>query len=308
MRIYLNPHCDYDKGWQKWQKIESELHRCYGEFTVEEIVSPEAIDIQVRKALEAEEHVFIAAGGDGTVNLLLNALMKTPLPRENFILGAVGLGSSNDFHKPFCAEKLIKGIPVRIDYKEAIPYDVIRVNYKNSHDHFNQRYCLINASVGIAAQANAIYNARIPWIEFIQKICIEAAILASALKTIFSFKNLPCQIEVNAAEPQLKNITNLGVIKNPHFAGGMCYDTPIQPDDGKLGVNICNDMTICQVIGTLIKLYKKQFQGKPKTQTYSAQSLSIKSKQQFALEMDGEVVQTEEVKFEILPQAMRCCS
>lgn len=308
MRIYLNLHCDYGKGWQKWLKVESELRRCYGEFTVEEIISPEAIDNQFREAIEAEEHVFIAAGGDGTVNLLLNALMKTPLPRENFILGAIGLGSSNDFHKPFCAEKLIKGIPVRIDYKEAIPYDVIRVNYKNSHDHFNQRYCLINASVGITAQANAVYNARILWIEFIQKICIEAAILASALKTIFTFKNLPCQIEINSAEPQTINITNLGVIKNPHFAGGMRYDTAIQPDDGKLGVNICNDMTICQVIGTLINLYKKQFQGKPKTQTYSAQSLSVKSKQQFALEMDGEVVQTKEVKFEILPQTMRCCS
>jgi len=308
MRIYLNPHCDYGKGWQKWQKVESELRRFYGQFTVEEIISPEAIDNQVRKAIEAEEHVFIAAGGDGTVNLLLNALMNAPFQKKNFIFGAIGLGSSNDFHKPFHAEKFINGISVRMDSKEATPCDVIRVNYKNSHDHFIKRYCLINASVGITAQANAVYNARIPWIEFIQKICIEAAILASALKTIFSFKNIPCQIETNAAEPQKINITNLGVIKNPHFAGGMCYDTAIQPDDGKLGVNICNNMTICQVIGTLIKLYKKQFQGKPKTQTYSAQSLSVKSKQPFALEMDGVVVQTKEAKFEILPKAMRCCS
>jgi diacylglycerol kinase (ATP) len=308
MQIYLNPHCDYGKGWRKWKKIEPELRKEFGNFSVEEIISPNALGRQVKFALKAGKRIFIAAGGDGTVNLLLNALMNSSTEKENILFGTIGLGSSNDFHKPFRPEAVIKGVPLRMNFQKAILSDVICVQYRNFQNRPHTRYCLINASIGIAAQANAIYNSRISWIEFIQKISIEAAILASALKTILTFKNIPCQIELNGTEPRSFRLTNLGVIKNPHFAGGMCYDTPIQPDDGKLGVNLCNDMTIGEAVGTLIKLYKQQFQGRPKTQTYSTKNLTIKSNQQFALEMDGEVVHTNQVKFEVIPKAMRCCS
>jgi diacylglycerol kinase (ATP) len=307
MRMYLNPHCDYGKGLKKWRKIEGDFRQLYGDFIVEEIKSPETINDQVEKAFAKGEKNFAAAGGDGTVNLLLNALMNSSYQKEDLTFGAIGLGSSNDFHKPFRSENFIEGIPVKIDWKAAIPHDVIFIQFKNSRDYFHTRYCMINASVGITAQANAIYNSRIPWIEFIQKLSIEGAILASALKTLFTFKNIPCQIALNGTAPQIFMLTNLGVIKNPHFAGGMCYDTTIQPDDGKLGVNVCHDMTIGEAIGTLIKLYQQQFQGRPKTQTCLINKLSVKSDRQFALEMDGEVVQTNEVKFEVLPKAMRCC-
>ncbi|MCK4357935.1 MAG: hypothetical protein KAW92_04205 [Candidatus Cloacimonetes bacterium] len=308
MRIYLNPYCNYGKGLSKWQKIESELHEYFGEFIVEEILSTEELQDQIEDAKREGENVFIAAGGDGTVNLMLNALMNSSTDKEDFILGAVGLGSSNDFHKPFHSKNFIKGIPIRIDWDNPKLCDIIRVNYNNSQNHSISHYCIINASIGITAQANAVYNSRIPFIEFIQKISIEAAIFASALKTIFTYHNIPCKIVLERSKPRSFRLTNLGVIKNPHFAGGLCYDTHIDPDDGNLGVNLCANMTIPEAIKILINLYKKQFQGRPNTYSWLTNGLSVTAQQPFALELDGEVVQTNDVKFELLPKTVRCCA
>ncbi|MFX0195499.1 MAG: diacylglycerol/lipid kinase family protein [Candidatus Hodarchaeota archaeon] len=307
MHIYLNPHCDYGQGRSKWQKIEPELRLRFGEFIVEEIPSPEGLGDQIKEAIAAGEHVFIAAGGDGTVNLMVNALMNSSAAKQRVVLGAIGLGSSNDFHKTFRPETFIEGVPTRMDWKKATPCDVIRAQYRNAQNHLSTRYCIINASIGITAHANAVYNSRLPFIEFIQRISIEAAIIASALKTIFTFHNIPCKIALQKSEPHQFRLTNLGVIKNPHFAGGLCYDTPVKPDDGKLGVNLCADMTMFEAISTLVRLYKRQFRGRLKTYTWLTTTLSVTSARPLALEMDGEVLQTSHVEFKIIPKAIRCC-
>ena len=53
---------------------------------------------EVRDALGQGVRVFIAAGGDGTAHALLGTLARTPHrpALETLVLGAVGLGSSNE--------------------------------------------------------------------------------------------------------------------------------------------------------------------------------------------------------------------
>jgi diacylglycerol kinase family enzyme len=308
MIIYLNPYCGYNKGRSKWEKIRESFRNRIGEFQFEEIKSPSAFPGQVNAAVEGGERVFIAAGGDGTVNLLLNSLMNSSAAeKKELVLGAVGLGSSNDFHKPFRPKTFIGDIPTRLNVKNTVAADVISVRYAKSLHSFSTRYCIINASIGITAQANALYNSRLPIIAWIQRISQEAAIFASALKTIFTYRNLPCLLSLDKAQSHFYPVTNLGVIKNPYFGGGLCYDTIIKPDDGKLGVNLSYNMSKKEVIGTLIGLYKKRFMGRPKTISRFVKKLSITSGIPFALEIDGEVVKTNESHFRLIPKAIRCC-
>lgn len=307
MRIYLNPYCDYGKGWSKWKKAEPALRHRFGAFEVEEIKSPSQLSNQIEEAIEGGERLFIAAGGDGTVNLMMNALMASSAPKHEFALGAVGLGSSNDYHKPFRSETFVRGMPTRMNWKKIFPCDMIRIRYRNSQNHTLIRYSIINASIGITAQANAFYNSRLPFIVLIKRFSHDGAVVASALKTIFSYRNIPCTLAWGKSEASRLHLTNLGVIKNPHFAGGLCYDTCVEPDDGKLGVNLCAGMTKFETIKTLVRLYKRQFRGQPKTHSWYTNKLSVASVLPFALEMDGEVVSAHHVEFELMPKAMRCC-
>lgn len=307
MHVYLNPQCGYGKGRRSWRRRESRLRERFGDFSVEEIVSPQQLYRQVGGALREGERHFVAAGGDGTVNLVANALLGTA-KHCHAILGAVGLGSSNDFHKPFRKDAMIDGVPIRMDWNKATWNDAIAVRYSNGHGQPLERYCLINASIGITAQANAVYNSRLPMIQFIQRASVEAAILLSALWALATYRDLMCEMVLDDTPPRRVPVTNLGVLKNPHFAGGLCYDTPVATDDGRMCVNLCSGMTRGEIIATLVGLYRSRFKGRPKTSSYQTTRLQISAPRSFSLELDGEVVQARRASFELELHALRCCT
>ncbi|UCG43107.1 MAG: hypothetical protein JSU73_00390, partial [candidate division WOR-3 bacterium] len=102
-------------------------------------------------------------------------------------------------------------------------------------------------------------------------------------------------------------VSNLGILKRHHFAGSLCYDTPVAPDSGTLAVNLCHDLSLFERVRVLVSLSKGRFQGLPKTRCCLAGSLSVRSERSFALEVDGEVVRAREVRFSVVPKAVQVC-
>jgi diacylglycerol kinase family enzyme len=306
MHIFLNPTCHFGKGLEKWEQIIPELQQ-FLSFTYDELQSPESLDNLLKKRITNGEKIFIAAGGDGTVNLLANALMKRNGGESPFILGAIGLGGSNDFHKPFSAHFKIKGIPVRLNWQEAVPSDIIRVRFKSGRGNILTRYSAINCSIGITAQANAFCNSQSTLVKRLRHKSVEASIIYCALRTLFAYKNIHCTLMLNAEKPKDIQLTNLGVVKNPHFAGGLCYGTDIKPDDGKLGIHLAYGMRKYEVIKTMANLYKHRFPRHSKTNTWITPKLTVECDNPFALEIDGEVVDTNYVQFDLLKKTLRIC-
>ncbi len=321
IRIFVNPGATYGTGRERWSRVEGELRRRLGGFEVEEIGAPGELRDRLAELVRRGDYKFVAAGGDGTVNLLLNAIMTLPggelregkpaegeLPEgDRIILGAVGLGSSNDFHKPIVESATIEGMPVKVDFAGARDRDVIRIEYEEPEGSTATRYSLINASVGVTAEANARFNEPSWLIRAARAVSVDAAISAAVLTTLATWPDVTCGLAIDGEEPAMTSVTNLGVFKNPHFGGALCYDTPVAPDDGALGVGLCEGMSAFETVAALSALRKGRFSGRPKTRTWRARSLSVQADRVFALETDGEVLRARGARFSVAPRSVRCC-
>jgi diacylglycerol kinase family enzyme len=305
-RVFLNPRCHGGRGLAAWKGVAGELQRRLEGFRVEEIGPPEDLATRVSAAVEEGDRLLIAVGGDGTVNLLLNAVLACR-NAEGVVLGAVGLGSSNDFHKPFRKESSIHGIPVKVDWAHAVARDVIRVEYQVGSQPPEIRHCLINASIGITAQGNLIFNGGSVFLRALQRVSVNAAILAAALKSIIGYHDFPCRLSVDDGGAATFHVSNLGVIKSRHFAGGLRYDTDLEPAAGKIGINLYAGLSLPEKLLSLIGFRQGLFRRRRKAKCWLGQRLSVESGRLFPLEMDGEVVQAGAARFQVLPGAVRCC-
>jgi diacylglycerol kinase (ATP) len=316
--VFLNPRASYGRAASRWAAIRPELERRMGSFEIVEIGSPDGargavgVSDAVGAAAKRGERTFVAAGGDGTVNLLLNAIMELDAaeavePDSDIVLGAVGMGSSNDFHKPFGKDSRIAGIPVRVDCGNARACDVIRIDFEDAEGRTSTRFAIINASLGITAEANAAFNAPTAFVRTARRISVDAAIIAAVIQTLAAYRDVECRLMIDGEETGVFSVSNLGVVKNPHFAGSFCYDTPIEPDDGKLGINLCEHLTRFQAIATLAALSRRRFRGRPKTRSWIGERVAVEGDRSFALETDGEVVHARRAEFTVSPRRIRCC-
>ena len=128
--VIVNAHAGGGKGPVRWGRLAPRLQTLYPHIAVVTTEAEEAVDA-ARAAAAAGVKVIVAAGGDGAVNALLNGLMDpaTDRPRWDVALGAIGLGSSNDFHKPSDPARHIGGFGVAMNPEAGARVDVGRADW-----------------------------------------------------------------------------------------------------------------------------------------------------------------------------------
>jgi diacylglycerol kinase family enzyme len=310
MLVLLNPRAGAGRAEERWPSVEgltrSADPRC--EVVVPE--NPAALDAVVGDALLHGERRFVAAGGDGTVNLVVTAL----LARANgvlgdVVLGAVGLGSSNDFHKPVAGANLVAGVPVRLDFARARPIDVCWLRYRTAAGRVERRPWVINASIGATADGNHYFGAGAGRaIRALRRISTDAALAWAALRAVATNRPRPLTLALDGGRRFTLSLRNLGVVKNPHFTGVLRYDSPLVPDDGAFHVHALTAVPAWRLWATLASLARGRFVGRAGTRTWRARRLTVLAPVPFAVEADGEVVVTRVAGFSVQPRALRVCA
>jgi diacylglycerol kinase family enzyme len=311
MIIAINAAAAGGSGFRKWKRVEESLRASNPPPEMFLLNGSASTARMIRSGLDRGETRFVAAGGDGTVNTLLNALLfiSTPSQRRTLLLGAIGLGSSNDFHKPSIPGSMIDGVPARINFHDAPLRDIGTVSFETAGG-FQTRYFIVNASIGITAEANLLFNRPGRVLEALKRTCTPAAILFAALKTIRSYRNIGITLRRPGRAERDLQLTNLALLKNPNVSGSFRYDAIIPPDDGLLHAYLFTGMNKPRLLRLLLALSKgltpPAMRG-PGIESFNESSLIVAAARPFALEFDGEVVATSFAQFGVLHRHLRVC-
>ena len=307
MIVILNPKAGAGTALHRWRKIEARVRDLVGEFETVIVDRPEWVHHVVADRLANGETDFVAAGGDGAVNLLATCLLESATGGDlgRIRLGAIGLGSSNDFHKPLSDDRQLDQVPYRLDFGAARPIDVCHVDYTDEDGHRHHRPWLINASIGATAEANGFFNRPDSILRFLKRHATGLGILYAAVLTLLRRPSRQLVFSLDGHASQQARVANLGIVKNPHFTGSLRYDSPYRPADGQFFVHMLADVTRTRLLLALARLARGRFSGQRGAHSWQVTRLTVRGDRPFAVEGDGEVVFTRDASFSVVPRQLK---
>ena len=245
----------------------------------------EATEI-VKKYTAKERCIVYAVGGDGTINEVVNGLIGT-----NSCLAIIPAGSGNDFIRTVYpktinedfVQKLLEG------KKEAI--DLIKVN---------DRYFLNIASVGIDAEV-AYHATTFKKVKYMRGNLIY---IMSILKTLWSHKSNQLKIELDGEINFDKKILLLAVANGKYYGGGIPIAPSASVNDAWAHVYMVKELKLRRILQLIPKLFKAKHEKESDVEVYKAHQIHIQSNEKFRVNIDGEIIETNEVEMEVVPKAL----
>jgi diacylglycerol kinase (ATP) len=308
MYLLLNDKAAGGTAKKKWQRIKNKIQHRFDHLKIVNTYDQSVTEQILRELDTTNNNKIIIAGGDGTINYFINKLMEAKDEKEikSISIGVLGIGSSNDFCKPFNKESFINRVPCRINFEDAQLRDVGIIKYR-SNNGLLCKYFLLNASIGVTAEANNIFNNPDKVLKFLKKYFTSAAIIYAAVKTIINHKNFLAQITFDPFDKYSFRISNLSIVKSPNFSGNLCYPIEANYQNGLYDVYLAHSMRRNQLINLLRSLSNKIFPQSSSTKYCKAPKIKVRSENDFLVEFDGEVISTNYAEFSILKEYLKVC-
>lgn len=299
IKVLLNPVAGHGNGLRALPLVESSLTALGLSFDLVRTERPgHAIELSRQAALDGYA-VVTAAGGDGTVNEVINGLMAVKQSgAQPPALGVLSVGRGNDL-----ANSL--NIPVELnaacqtlvaDHRRLIDIGRVWGGTVPEGRYFGN-------CVGIGFDAiGTIEAAKLPrWGGF-------ASFLVAILKTVFLYNHAPlAAIEFNGQTITQRSLM-ISIMNGKRIGGGGFIMAPdSQPDDGLLDLCIAEQMGSFAVLG-MVPHFMKGDQASQKTiKTGRTARVSVTAQDgPLPAHMDGEIICTEHRRLdvELLPRQL----
>lgn len=273
------------------------LNQCINTFHHLEILKTRQRGDAMHLAEQADTNIILAAGGDGTVNEVINGIMKNK--KKGIILGILPMGTSN-----LCAKSL--GIPMvpMLNTKELVQIIARKKTRKIDVGKINERYFVIACGIGMDAE---IYKNVEP---NIKRFFGEVAYPLSLLKTMFSHqcKKLEITIKKKNETEEIKTEGYYALICNMGKYTKLFQVIPdAKDDDGLLDILIFKNRDLISQFTYLFNVISKTQKLNKDILYLQGTEFMIKPKdnnETIYAHADAELAGTTPVEISILPKAL----
>ncbi|HKN23384.1 MAG TPA: YegS/Rv2252/BmrU family lipid kinase, partial [Candidatus Acidoferrum sp.] len=255
--------------------------------------SPGDLADKARQAARAGRKRILVLGGDGTFQLLLNAVADYP----QTILGIIPAGGGNDLATALgfppdhiqSAALLLEG--------EVCLLDAARVRTADG----NERFYAGGGGVGLDAAASRYANGAY------RNLHGRSRYVLSAIRALRGFRAIRVRITIGSGEREALEATALvvGILNTPSYGAGLYLAPSAKTDDGKLELVILEDLSLLQILGLLPAFASRGTLNTKRLRRFSTTCVSIETEPPSWFHGDGELLGMTPVVVTVVPGAIR---
>ena len=255
-----------------------------------------AIELSKNAILEGADYL-IAAGGDGTMNEVINGTMHVERSkRENLIVGLYPLGSGNDFSRTMMISNRVEELYQLIKNNTVMKIDIGKLKYKKMNGEDGVRYFNNIADIGLGAEVAKRVNEGKkmygPNFDF-----FKATVLG-----FLSYKRK--QLEIKSESFNWKGRLLILCLANAkYFGSGLCIAPHAKVNDGKISITLAGNVSVIDYLKNLSRIRKGLFVEHPELYYKETENCTIEPVGEPCLiETDGEMIGKIPLRASIIPQ------
>ncbi len=298
--IIANPAAGNGKVQQRWNEIESLLHKFQFDFQVW-FTEKAGHGIELtKKGIEYGFRKIIAVGGDGTGHEVINGILgQTICPSTAVLFSLLTVGTGNDWIKTHkIPRRFEKWLPL-LKKEKTIFQDVGLIRYSRNNEML-QHYFYNVAGLAYDGFLGKVLSERS------DKITNKFLYLISISKWLFKYRLRKVRIQFNDQKVEGYFYTiNAGICR--FSGGGMQFVPHAIPDDGKFALTIVKKIPKWLVLVLTPFYYNGKLNWLPFVDLYRTKKISIEAleKHPTFLEADGKYLGETPVELEIIERGLR---
>jgi diacylglycerol kinase (ATP) len=295
MRWYavVNPACGRSRRGAGWTAVSRAIERRGLELEVAHTACEGGGEVLARDAVAAGARAILVAGGDGSVNDVLQGIMHAGLAvTRELTLAVAPLGTGNDWARSLGIDCDPDRIAYTLESGRRTLHDVGAIDFPGSP---TQRRWFINVA---GAGYDAYVAERVP-----RPAPSASAYLRGALAGLASYRSPVFRI--TADEQTVEGRLLLAFVANARYCGHRMDVAPTaSTEDGQLDVVAIRELSLMRILPKLMKLYRGGILGDPAVRHERAGSVRIDTQPPVTVQADGQVVGRTPAVFCVVRQAL----
>ncbi len=301
MKPYLivNPMAAHGTMAKRWSAIQEILRAENFEYDFALTERRGHASELARAALAAGYELIVAVGGDGTLNEVVNGMIRdSKAINPHAALGVITSGTGADFVRTAGLPRDPLASARHLAHANASRViDIGEIVYRAGGKETRRYFANV---VGMGFDGEVIERT-----ERSGKRAGETIpYLTTLVTTIFSYQNKDVTLKVDDQTMQGR-MNSVIACNGQFFGGGMRVGPNATLDDGKLDVIVLGDFSVAEVLMNTPKIYNGTHLTHSKVSEYRGTTVTVESKQRMLIEADGELLGEGPATFRVIPAALK---
>lgn len=293
-RLIVNPVSGTDSGPDYLQAINERLRADVGDLDIVMTVGGgDAADAAEGAARDGYGRLYVA-GGDGTLNEVVNGVARVQGALARVTFGLIPLGTGNDFASALGLPEDVGAAVGVLLAGRTILSDVGTLN--------GRRFVNVSAGGFIAEVSDAV-DPRL------KSVAGKFAYLVGGAQVLFDFEPVRARVAAvgadGRAEARELNLHLFAVCNSRQVGGGRLIAPDALIDDGLLDVCLVESMPTLEFLALLAGVSEGRHVADERVHYFRARSLELSFDRTIKVNTDGEVLETDACGYTIEPRAAR---